>query len=85
MVEQSFKTLEDLYNRVYPALRIKVRDMKLEKFVFIDEDLLWNYFCQKKWKLAKRITLGEMIDDILNTDNFQIYSEIREGYRHEKH
>ena len=77
MNKDRFKTIEELYQRVYPALRIKAKDMKLEKLAFVDERSLWNYFCNKKWKIQKSITLGEMIDDILNTDSFTIYQEMK--------
>ena len=75
--KERFKTIEELYQRVLPALRIKVKDMKLEKLALIDEKSLWDYFCNKKWRIQKSITLGEMIDDILNTDSFQIYHEMK--------
>ena len=77
MNKDRFKTIEELYQRVYPALRIKAKDMKLEKLAFVDERSLWNYFFNKKWKIQKSITLGEMIDDILNTDGFTIYQEMK--------
>lgn len=77
MNKERFKTIEELYQRVLPALRIKVKDMKLEKLALIDEKSLWDYFCNKKWRIQKSITLGEMIDDILNTDSFQIYHEMK--------
>ncbi|MBR1817220.1 MAG: hypothetical protein IJ772_00055 [Bacilli bacterium] len=77
MNKERFKTIEELYQRVLPALRIKVKYMKLEKLALIDEKSLWDYFCNKKWRIQKSITLGEMIDDILNTDSFQIYHEMK--------
>lgn len=78
MEDQKYRTIEELYLKVYPALRIKVGDMRLQKLALIDEKSLWNYFCNKKWKVQKKITLGEMIDDILNTDSFKIYTEMKE-------
>ncbi len=78
MTEQKYKTLDELYLKVFPALRIKVKDMKLQRLIFIDEKRLWDYFCNHKWKIQKRITLGEMIDDILNMDSFKIYADMKE-------
>lgn len=78
MQEQKFKSMEELYQRVLPALRIKVKDMKEEKLMCIDEEMLWQYFCDFKWKIQKKVTLGEMVDDILNTDNFKIYQDMKD-------
>ena len=52
--KERFKTIEELYQRVYPALRIKVKDMKLEKLALIDEKSLWDYFCNKKSRKSNK-------------------------------
>ncbi len=77
MDNQKFRSLEELYLRVYPALRVKVKEMKLQKLAFVSESELWDFFCNYKWKVEKTITLGEMVDDILNTDSFTILHEMR--------
>ena len=43
----------------------------------INELDIWQYFCQNIWPNKTNLTLGEMVDDILNTDNFTIYKETR--------
>ena len=73
----AFTRLEELYNRLLPALKNKRREMKREKMIQINELDIWQYFCQNIWPNKTNLTLGEMVDDILNTDNFTIYKETR--------
>lgn len=74
----TFTSLEELYNRLLPALKNKKREMKREKMLQITEMDIWLYFCQNIWPHKNNLTLGEMVNDILNTDNFTIYKEARE-------
>ena len=74
----TFTSLEELYNRLLPALRNKKREMKREKMLQITEMDIWLYFCQNIWPHKNNLTLGEMVNDILNVDNFTIYKEVRE-------
>ena len=39
----------------------------------INEIDIWNYFCQNIWNQKNGLTMGEMVDDILNTDSIDIY------------
>ena len=74
----TFTSLEELYNRLLPALKNKKREMKREKMLQITEMDIWLYFCQNIWPHKNNLTLGEMVNDILNTDSFTIYRGIRE-------
>lgn len=77
MEQEHFSSLEQLYQRLLPAFKTKVGEMKREKMIFITEDDLWKYFCTQVWHGKSSITLFEMVNDILNTDNFEIYESIR--------
>lgn len=74
MNHDKFKTLEELYIRMLPALRTKQKEMTREKMGLVKEKDIWNYLCKKKWKKEKTLTLGEMVNDILKEDNFSIYT-----------
>ena len=45
--------------------------------MIISESELWNYLCTNVWKDKNGLTLGEMVDNILNTDSFTIFSEVK--------
>ena len=61
MIEE-FKSQEELYQRVSPALKFKVREFELEKK--LTELEIWN-FLSKKWKLSNNLTLYDIVDDIM--------------------
>ncbi len=63
-MDLEFKSIEELKNRVMPALRIRVRELKNEKYS-VDEDSLWEYFV-RIWQDKKNLTLADLVDDVLN-------------------
>jgi len=62
-----FKSEEELYNRLIPALNSKIKLLNKDGYSIKKEDL-WNYF-SKVWILKDNLKLSDMVDDILNTDN----------------
>ena len=74
---ETFSTKEQLYTRLLPALRVKKEDMKRDKMLFITEKEIWNFFFENIWPEKSNLTLGEMVDDILKTENFTIYQKSR--------
>ncbi len=59
----------DLYKRVTPAINCKIRELSKYNINYIKNEDVWNFLMQGKWKDKKNITLGELVDDILNLDN----------------
>ena len=71
-MDLDFKSIEELYVRMLPALKTKKNEMKSMK-IYMNEIDIWNYFCQNIWNNKNGLTMGDMVDDILNTDNLDIY------------
>ena len=69
-----FKSLKELYVHIKPALSTKVSEMQRVGYTYIKEEDIWNYLKEIKWKKASDLSIYEMIDDILNTDNVLIDS-----------
>jgi len=69
MNELKFKTLNELYNRLLPALRSKKKELNNKGYNYIHEEDIWNYLKQYVWKTNINLTLDKMVDDILNTKN----------------
>lgn len=67
-----FNSVEELYQRVFPALTSKVREFKRIKIDFIKEEDIWNYLIETKWKNGRGLELYNLVDDILNSDNKEI-------------
>lgn len=73
-----FKTLEELYQRIKPALIAKKSEMNRNGFNYIKEEDIWNYLKEIKWKKAEGLSLSTMVSDVLNTDNIIIDSYLKQ-------
>lgn len=65
-----FNSLEELYRRVYPALKIKTNESNNT----ITEKDIWDYLTYTKWKNGVDLTLASIVDDILKCDVLLIKS-----------
>lgn len=64
-----FQSIKELYDRLLPALRTKKMEMTRLGINYIQEQDIWNYLKDIKWKKASNLSLYEMVNDVLNTDN----------------
>lgn len=64
-----FANLEQLYNRLKPALIAKANEMQKLGYSYIKEEDIWNYLKEVKWINSKNLLLFEMVQDILNVEN----------------
>ena len=64
-MDLEFKNIDELKNRMMPALKIRVKELKKQKYSG-DEDVLWEYFV-RIWQEKKNLTLADLVDDVLNT------------------
>lgn len=60
-----FKNIEELKNRMMPALRIRTKELREKKYS-VTEDELWEYFV-RIWQEHKNLTLYDLVDDVLNS------------------
>jgi hypothetical protein len=67
-----FNSLEELYNRIKPALMAKVEELKRNDLNYIKEEDVWNYLKEIKWKDSSDLKLYQMVSDVLNADNLLI-------------
>lgn len=61
---KDFNSIEELYNHVLPALKIRAKELKKIGKNF-DENHIWNHLIRTKWMKAQDLSLAEMINDIL--------------------
>jgi len=69
---EDFKTEEELYDRVKPALMTKREEMRRNGYPYVKEEDVWNYLKEIKWKHEQGLSLYQMVDDILNSDSILI-------------
>lgn len=72
-MEIEFQDLKELYNRLEPALSVKVSEFKRKGYKGIEKKDIWNYLGNTKWASANNLSLHQMVDEILNTSNEEIY------------
>lgn len=89
MDEIKFSSLEDLYNRLKPALRSKVKELRQLDKIYIKENDIFEYLSNTRWESSTNLTLDQMVDDILYLDNDKIdeYVQkkiIKENYNNSK-
>ena len=69
MDELKFKSLEELYKKLIPAFNVRVNDLKRNKINGITREDIWNYLKNNNWIRREYLTLGEMVDDIINVSD----------------
>jgi len=60
-----FATLNDLYERVLPALKLKREEFRSAGEKYINEDDIWEYLKINKWSKANDLSLYNIVDDII--------------------
>lgn len=74
----TFSSVEELYERIKPALRTKKEEMRRNGYSYIKEEDVWNYLKEVKWVKSKGLSLAEMVSDVLNTEDAYIDRYLRE-------
>ena len=77
MNEIKFKSLEDLYKRILPALKCKTRELHKKGFNYIHEEDVWNYLKTYKWVSSRDLDLGAMVNDIMEVDIKAIDADVQ--------
>ena len=62
-----FNSLQELKERVMPALRKKESDFKLQGIEYTADDI-WNNLKNNKWMKSTNLSLNEIVNDILKLD-----------------
>ncbi len=83
-MNEEFKSLKELYNRVKPALYSKLKEIHNLGFTMISEKDIWNYLVINNWKNRINLELHEIISDILYADNYRIYEYVMEELKKNK-
>ena len=67
MEEFKFNSLNELFNRLYPAFNTKVNELKNDN-IFVSEIILWNFLKENNWFGNATLTLYDMVEDIFSLD-----------------
>ena len=67
-----YKSQEELYQGLMPALNVRMKYLKRNKIKDITKEDIWNYLKETKWKNSIDLTLADMVQDILHTASDEI-------------
>lgn len=76
--EIKFKSLEELYKRLTPALKSKTKELNKKGLSYIHEEDIWNFLKNYKWISSKDLDLGTMVNDIFEINDKEIDAYVRE-------
>ena len=72
MDEFKYSSLEELYQKVLPALNTKVADLKRHNIRHIEPEDIWKYLKTNYWRKADTLSLADIVNDILSTPNEEL-------------
>ena len=67
-----YKSQQELYKNLIPALNVKLRLLKKSNYEHITKKDIWNYLKNNKWSSSINLTISEMVNDIIHADNKEI-------------
>ena len=77
-MESNFNSLEELYNKLLPAMDTKVNELKLNGISYIKVDDIWDYNRKNNWTKSKNLSLSVCVNDILNTSEDKYKKYVKE-------
>ena len=75
--EIKVKSLQELYERILPALKSKTREIHKKGMDYIHEEDIWNYLKTYKWTSSRSLDLGDMVNDIFNIEERELDSFVK--------
>ena len=75
---REYKSQRELYLNLLPALNVKIKMLRKSDYKYITREDIWNYLRDNKWKYGVDLTLADMVQDIIHTDNLEIYNFVKE-------
>lgn len=74
---REYKSQKELYLNLIPALNVKMKLLKRNNYKNITREDVWSYLRDNKWKYSVDLTLADMVQDIIHTDNLEISNFIK--------
>lgn len=75
MEEIKFKSLNELYTRLFPAFNTKKNEL-LKSGIEAREIDLWNFLKESLWSKSANLNIYEMVNDILSIDELELKNYI---------
>ena len=69
---REYNSQKELYMNLVPALNVKLKLLRRNNYKDITREYIWNYLRDNKWRYGVDLTLADMVQDIIHTDNLEI-------------
>ncbi len=76
----SFKSLEELYSRLTPALTVRKEELSKEGYSYIKEEDIFEALRRGKWNTSVNLTLFDLVNDILNINIEVVDAYLKQKY-----
>ena len=74
---REYSSQKELYMNLVPALNVKLKLLRRNNYKDITREDIWNYLRDSKWRYGVDLTLADMVQDIIHTDNLEISKFVR--------
>ena len=74
---REYNSQKELYMNLVPALNVKIKLLRRNNYKDITREDIWNYLKDSKWRYGVDLTLADMVQDIIHTDNLEISKFVR--------
>jgi len=74
---REYNSQKELYMNLVPALNVKLKLLRRNNYKDITREDIWNYLRDSKWRYGVDLTLADMVQDIIHTDNLEISKNVR--------
>lgn len=78
IMDLEFNSLEELYNRLRPALNTKMSELRANGYGYLKPEDIWNYLKETRWHNSHDLMLSDMVSDILNVDDVLVDDYFKE-------
>jgi hypothetical protein len=76
MEKVKFNSIDELYNRLKPAFRLKLSELRSKNIMYINDSDIWKFLSKTKWSLECDLELCDMVNDILNIDENELLNYV---------
>ena len=79
-----YNSLKELYRALIPAFNVKKRLISNSIYKDIRNEDIWKYLAENIWPYDINLTIGDIVNDIINVD-IELVNEFKQGgIRNEK-
>lgn len=76
-MELEFRSKEELYQRIHPALSAKKSELKRMGYYYLNERDIWEFLSTTVFPRTKGLTLADIVSEIMHVEGIQLDKYIK--------